>query len=84
VKPPKSKPPKAEPVVRSPSQLGAALLRFRKLISWTQREAGERAGIKQAMVSLVESGSSGTKLATLFKLLAGLDLELIVRKRRKA
>jgi HTH-type transcriptional regulator/antitoxin HipB len=79
----KSKPLNPEPVVRNPAQLGAALLRFRKLVPWTQRQTGERAGIKQAMVSLVESGAPGTKLGTLFKLLAGLDLELIVRKRKK-
>lgn len=72
-----------EPAVRNPAQLGAALLRFRKLIPWTQRQTGERAGIKQSMVSLVESGAAGTSSETLFKLIAGLDLELVVRKRRK-
>ncbi|HCU25353.1 MAG TPA: transcriptional regulator [Deltaproteobacteria bacterium] len=68
---------------RNPSQLGTALLRFRKLSLWTQQQSGDRAGVKQAMVSRVESGVSGTSLGTLFKLLAALDLELVVRKRRK-
>lgn len=72
-----------EPVIRNPIQLGAALLRFRKRLSWTQRETGERSGIKQSMVSQVESGTQGTRLGTLFKLLAALDLELVLRKRRK-
>lgn len=76
-------PAKLEVAVRAPDQLGAALLRFRKLIAWTQQEVGARAAIKQAVVSRIEAGTPGTSLGTLFKLLAGLDLELVVRKRRK-
>ncbi|KAB2841923.1 helix-turn-helix domain-containing protein [bacterium] len=72
-----------EVTVRTPDQLGAALLRFRKMVPLTQQEAGSRSAIKQAMVSRVEAGASGTSLGTLFRLLAGLDLELVVRKRRK-
>ena len=72
-----------EVVVRSPIQMGAALLRFRKLAPWTQQQAGSRAAIKQALVSRIEAGVPGTSLGTLFKLLAGLDLELVVRKRKK-
>ncbi|MBI2981980.1 MAG: helix-turn-helix domain-containing protein [Deltaproteobacteria bacterium] len=71
------------PAVRNPSQLGAALLRFRRQVFWTQQQTGERAGIKQSMVSQIESGTSGTRLGTLFKLMAGLDLELVVRTRKK-
>ncbi len=77
------KPPPLEPVARNPLQLGAALLRFRKRVSRTQREAGERAGVKQAIVSQVESGTVGTRLGTLFKLLAALGLELVVRSRKR-
>ena len=77
------KPVDLEVTVRSPSQMGSALLRFRKLALWTQQQAGARAGIKQAMVSRVESGAPGTSLETLFRLLAGLDLELVLRKRRQ-
>ncbi len=77
------KPANLELAVRNPNQMGAALLRFRKLGLLTQQQAGDRAAIKQALVSRIESGASGTSLETLFKLLAGLDLELAVRKRRK-
>lgn len=72
-----------ESTIRSPAQLGAALLRFRKQMSWTQRETGEHSGIKQSIVSQVESGTQGTRLGTLFKLLAALDLEFVLRKRKK-
>ncbi len=77
------KPVNLEVTVRNPSQMGAALLRFRKLALWTQQQAGARAAIKQAMVSRVESGAPGTSLETLFRLIAGLDLELVLRKRKK-
>lgn len=77
------KKPSLEPVARNPSQLGSALLRFRKRVSWTQQQVGERSGIKQSIVSQVESGTLGTRLGTLFKLLAALDLELVVRNRKK-
>ena len=81
--PKKSKKQALEPVVRNPTQLGAALFRFRKQVEWTQQQAGERADIKQSIVSQIESGASGTQLGTLFKLLAGLDLELVLRNRKK-
>ena len=73
----------SEPVVsvRSPEHLGIALQRFRKRRSWTQKQVGGRAGVKQGGVSSVESGAPGTRLETLFKLLAALDLELVVRRR---
>lgn len=80
----KLQPKNLELSVRTPEQLGSALLRFRKLVSWTQQEAGTQAAVKQAIVSRVETGAPGTSLGTLFKLLAGLDLELVVRRRRKA
>jgi len=77
------KPRALEPVVRNSTQLGAALLRFRRQRAWTQQQTGEQSGIKQPLVSQIESGTPGTQLGSLFKLLAGLDLELVLRKRKK-
>jgi HTH-type transcriptional regulator / antitoxin HipB len=85
-----AKPQKTSPtqetkiIVRNPTQLGGALMRFRKLDHRNQQFVGERAGIKQPMVSLVESGAPGTSLKTLFKVMAALDLELVVRRRQKS
>ena len=73
-----------EIIARGTEQLGTALMRFRKKEEWNQQRVAERAGVKQPVVSLVESGATGTKLETLFKILAALDLELVVRKRRKS
>lgn len=70
--------------VRNTTQLGTAILRFRKHNGWTQNALGKRAGLKQPIVSTTEHGASGTSLETFFKLLAALDLEIVVRRRRKS
>ena len=70
--------------VRNTDQLGNTIKRFRKQESWIQAEAGKRGGINQKIVSAIENGIPGTRIETLFKLLAALDLELVVRKRRKS
>lgn len=54
---------------------------MRKLRGATQVAAAEASGLRQATVSSVESGAPGTELATVFALLAALDLELIVQQR---
>lgn len=48
----------------------------RKTRNITQSENAKLVGIKQNTVSAFENNPDGTKLETLFKLLAALDLEL--------
>lgn len=67
--------------IRDIKQLGIVISRFRRADKLTQKELAELAGILQKTVSSTESGGTGTKLETLFKLLASLDLELVVQKR---
>ncbi|CTS36786.1 TPA: helix-turn-helix domain-containing protein [Salmonella enterica] len=67
--------------VTSPSLLAAAVRDQRKLSKLTQSEAAKQVGIKQTTVSDFELRPESTKLETLFKLLAALDLELHVVKR---
>ncbi len=71
------------PVIRNALQLGTALLRLRKQVGWTQKQTSERAGIKQSTVSQMESGITGIRIGTFFKVLAGLDLEIVIRSRKK-
>ncbi len=70
-------------VARDSLQLGNAIHRFRKQTALTQSGLGEKSGVKQPIVSQVEQGAKGTRLGTLLKLLAALDLELVIRRRRK-
>jgi HTH-type transcriptional regulator / antitoxin HipB len=68
--------------VTSPESLGAALRAFRKEKGLNQTEGGKPTGVDQATVSKIERGGPA-RLDTLFRLLAALDLELVVQKRQK-
>jgi HTH-type transcriptional regulator/antitoxin HipB len=67
--------------VTSPSALAIAVRDQRKLSKRTQAETAQGVGIKQATVSDFENKPESTKLETLFKILAALELELHVVKR---
>lgn len=71
-------------IARSARQLGAALRRFRRQKGLTQRSLGGLMHARQATVSKLESGESGTQLRVVIDALAALDLELVVRPRSKA
>lgn len=72
-----------ELVARDSLQLGNVIHRFRKQAGMTQGSLGEKSGVKQPIVSQIEQGAKGTRLATILKILAALDLELVVRRRGK-
>ena len=71
-------------IARSPGQVGAALQTARKASGMNQTTLAQLSGLRQEMVSKVETGQTGVKLATLFDLLAALDLELVIRPRSKS
>ena len=68
--------------VTSPKILAQAVRNARKQRKLTQRETAESMGMKQSTVSEFENHPEGTRLDTLFKLLAALDLKLQVVSRR--
>lgn len=67
----------------SPKTLGQILKSARKQKGLNQYQAGNLVGITQAMVSRIERGESHARIDTLFRLLAALDMEMIVRPREK-
>jgi HTH-type transcriptional regulator/antitoxin HipB len=67
---------------REPVALANAFRRRRRLLKLTQRALGQQACLRQATVSDFEAGRA-EMLATLFKLLFALDLEIVVRPRTK-
>ena len=69
-------------IIHSPEALGSAIKRQRKLKGLNQKEAGTDFRIEQSTISSIEQGAAGTRLETLFRLLAALDLELIVRPKQ--
>ena len=68
-------------VIRSPKQLGAAIRRARQSKGFTQTQVARLSGMRQATISEIESGHSGITLASLFTLLAALDMELVADSR---
>ena len=69
--------------VRTPKNIGHAIRRARKEKKLTQKELASLSGIWQETISRIENGSGGTKLETVFYLIAALDLEIIVTERSK-
>lgn len=67
--------------ITTPKMLAQAVRDQRKQRRMTQREAADAISMKQSTVSEFENHPEGTRLDTLFKLLAALDLELQVVSR---
>lgn len=70
-------------LARDPKQIGHIIRRARKKLGWSQSKLGEKAGLRQETVSLIESGNPAARLETILALLAALDLEFRVTPRSK-
>lgn len=70
-------------LARTPRQIGTIIQRARKKRSWTQMQLAERAGLRQATISVIESGEKPAKLESILAVLAALDLELRIGERSK-
>ena len=68
-------------IARTPKQLGNIIHRARKQRGMTQTELANRTGLRQALISEIETGHDGTKMSTIYTLFAALDLELMVGTR---
>jgi HTH-type transcriptional regulator/antitoxin HipB len=67
--------------LRSPGLLGEALKRRRKLLGWSQTELAHRSGVQQKNLSAIENGVQGVRMATLFKVMAAMNLEVVIQDR---
>lgn len=70
--------------VRTLTQIGTAIQRARRQKGWTQTELAKRAGVRQATISLIETGETPAKLDTLLAILAALELELALGDRAQS
>ena len=68
--------------IRTPKQLGAILRGFRRERKLTQRAVGKNAGLAQNAISQIETDPGPASLARIARVLAALDLELVVRSRK--
>ena len=69
--------------IKTPQQLGAVLRGYRTSKKLSQQGVGMRAALPQPIVSKIESNSGRIALARLLKLLAALELELVIRPKSK-
>jgi HTH-type transcriptional regulator/antitoxin HipB len=68
--------------VRNEKQLGAVIRTARKEKGWRQVDLARQASMRQQLISDLENGASSSRLDTILKLLAALDLDLSVTDRR--
>ena len=71
-------------IARTAKQIGVAMRRRRRALGWSQSDLGSKAGLRQATISTLESGSPGTRLRTLVDVMAALELEVVIQDRSKA
>jgi len=67
--------------IKTPQQLGSVLQGWRKERGLTQKDAGSKVGLAQKAVSQIETDPGRAGMTRIFKLLAALDLEIVVRSR---
>jgi HTH-type transcriptional regulator/antitoxin HipB len=70
-------------LARNPKQIGNLVRRARKQRGLTQMQLGEKAGLRQATISLIETGNPAATLETILAILAILDLEFRIVPRSK-
>ncbi|BFU59859.1 MULTISPECIES: helix-turn-helix domain-containing protein [Rodentibacter] len=68
-------------IITSPKMLSHVIREFRYKDNISQTDIAKQVGIKQATVSNFENSPESTKIETLFKILAALELELVVQPR---
>ncbi|RDF03213.1 helix-turn-helix domain-containing protein [Aggregatibacter aphrophilus] len=71
-------------VITTAKMLSHVIREFRYQGALSQTDVAKLAGTTQARISAFENEPERTKLETLFKILAGLELELIVQPRKKS
>ncbi len=71
-------------LARDPKQIGNLIQRARKSKGLTQSDLGEKAGVRQETISVLEHGASAAKIDTLLSVLSALDLELRIAPRTKS
>lgn len=66
---------------RSPGQLGHHIRTARRKRGLNQTELANLAGQRQEMISKIETGQGGVRLATIYAVLAALGLEMTIAPR---
>ena len=65
-------------IIRNNKDLGEAIRRARKNMDLRQVDVAQKASVRQALVSDLENGATTAKLDTVMRVLAALDMDLLV------
>lgn len=71
-------------LARDEKQIGSIIRRRRKQLKLSQFQLGEKSGVRQEHISIIESGNPATKIKTILSILAALDLEFQIQERSNA
>jgi HTH-type transcriptional regulator/antitoxin HipB len=71
-------------IARSTKQLGRLIQTFRHQRGLNQTQLAALAGLRQEMISKIETGHDGVRLGAVYDLLAALDLEMTLTPRTKS
>ena len=69
--------------ITSPKILGKVLRQNRKKLRYTQSYAGKKFNLTQKTVSDIEAGKEGVHIATIFRYMAALGLEMHLEFRNR-
>lgn len=70
-------------LARNPKQIGNLIRRARKQRGLSQTQLGEKTGLRQATISLIETGNPAATMETILTVLSVLDLEFRIAPRSK-
>lgn len=70
-------------IARTPRQLGNSIREKRRKLALSQEQLAAKAGVRQMTISDLENTGTA-RLETVLRILAALDLELVVRTRTKS
>ncbi len=70
-------------LVYSPKSLGNVIRRVRKAKKLSQSQTGSPFKLEQSTLSHIEQGVPGTRIETVFRVLAALDLEIVIRSKKE-
>jgi HTH-type transcriptional regulator/antitoxin HipB len=70
-------------LARDARQIGNLIRNARKQQSMSQKDLGDRAGLRQETISLLENSNPAAKIETVLSVLAALNLELQIVPRSK-
>ena len=73
-----------EKIIRNNKDLGETIRLVRKSQNLRQIDVAQKASVRQALISELETGVTTAKLDTVIRVMAALDMDLAIVPRRKA